>query len=50
MSNRYITNLKVILSEAKNPVFMRILDSSLHFVPFRMTLLKQPFLNNKNND
>ena len=34
----------VILSTANDPVLMDILDSSLHCVPFRMTLLGQPHL------
>ncbi len=33
---------KVILSEAENPVMKGSLDSSFHFVPFRMTLLRYP--------
>ena len=34
----------VILNEVKNPVFMRVLDSSFHVVSLRMTLLRQPHL------
>ena len=32
--------LNVILNEVKNPVFMRLLDSSLRYASFRMTIIK----------
>jgi hypothetical protein len=44
LSHKSKTDDFVIQSEAKNQVFVQVLDSSLHFVPFRMTLMRQPLL------